>query len=597
MNFRKNVEKFEIEANVKLYKVGEHLLESIIGLPILNPSRVMSPIIYLYASVSARNIEAISTIKEKMIDDRFEKAFDFRNSKDTVPVANSTQVTIYLKNVFTQWSNIAAQNNIKIDDYLIAENNSILNDFSLIGQPIDDFQRFIDQYKLIEPYYIKNKEDSELAPFYKAELHNLYNQYSSVFSSDTIELFRELVEHSKIQAIFERMEKVIESIKEIILSEAPMAIATLADKFVASQNMQSEVANFLSAKEFEENILMQIKLTPSQTISEMIHFKDNSSVVKHRNGAYEVLPFNDIGLATQGLIDSAIEYKLRKKPKLAEFFRKRFSELCVDFVDVDIVIDTYLEHEQILKNMKFDFNLFKDKSFEVLDDAMHAKVHEYKIDRYAHVILSNKYKNLLTDKSLAIFKELYEGNIEEKTIQNLVGKKLAAIKTPEDFEYYLRKVANQFNDFNPDALMIKLEEFGIEPLLTENNIYVFEVTSFEQSTELGSNSWCISRSSSYFDNYTSNEARQFFIYDFNEPETSNESMIGITINKDGTFSTQHLKNDDYIRPNEFLSEIKKNLILKELEDYELDNELMEKYGLTDQCINEAKTKKIIKVTI
>jgi hypothetical protein len=212
--------------------------------------------------------------------------------------------------------------------------------------------------------------------------------------------------------------------------------------------------------------------------------------------------------------------------------------------------------------------------------------------------LSNKYKDLLTKDALESFKTLYDSKISEKELQSLIGKKLASIKTTEEFEKYLEKVINQFNGFNPEALTGKLAKMNIEPLLTENDIYVFEVKTFEESKALGSPSWCIARNDYHFNTYTSSEKRQFFIYDFNKSEKSNESMIGITLEKSGSFNTQHLKNDDYVSPTEFLKDIQKRLILKEVDQYRLDDVMKKNLGIEEPVVKpDSKNKKTIKASL
>jgi len=165
-----------------------------------------------------------------------------------------------------------------------------------------------------------------------------------------------------------------------------------------------------------------------------------------------------------------------------------------------------------------------------------------------------------------------ESGISKSVIQNLVGKKLAAIHTPEEFEKYLEKVIEHVSGFSEEALMNKLEGNGIQPVYNENNVIVFEVKTFEQSKSLGSPSWCISRNDYYFNDYTSNDSKQYFLYDFNRNEKDNQSMIGFTVQINGELRTQHAKNDDYHSVDEFLSKIVNKIIYTNKQDYQLDQE-------------------------
>lgn len=70
------------------------------------------------------------------------------------------------------------------------------------------------------------------------------------------------------------------------------------------------------------------------------------------------------------------------------------------------------------------------------------------------------------------------------------------------------------------------------------------VVDFEAAKNLGSQSWCLSRSENYFDSYTGDDSVQYFYFDFSKISKDNKSMIGFTINKYGELTNSHIKNDD-----------------------------------------------------
>jgi hypothetical protein len=384
-------------------------------------------------------------------------------------------------------------------------------------------------------------------------------------------------EVNQIEIIFEQLETLSASMRDSINEQNPNVLATMAYKFIQDPS--------------DESINKRIDFTASQKISSLVELKDGSLAVKYRNGEYTEVNLHDIERVTEELFESTIDYKLRKKPQLAKFMIGKFYEDKASFKSVDVVVETFLNNEQILKNAKFDFTPFIDKSFEAIDDAMHAKIHDYKIERYANSILSNKYKHFMTPQALVVFKELYEAKVSSSELQDLVGKKLAAIETPEEFKNYIMKVLNGKNQFSAEHLQVKLDQAGITPLLSHNNVMVFEVKSFEESKKLGSPSWCISREEYHFSSYTKDDKKQFFIYDFSKTSSNKESMIGITLNKNGTFSNQHLKNDDFVEPTDFLRDIQKRLIVKEVDRYALTDEFRRELGINSPTLkadNETK---------
>lgn len=87
----------------------------------------------------------------------------------------------------------------------------------------------------------------------------------------------------------------------------------MATKFVLSQSASlSDITNFLVTKNIEDQIKVQVQLTPSQNISGFVLFNDGSAAVKNRNGLYRDITVEEMGPMTHELIKSTIDYKFRK---------------------------------------------------------------------------------------------------------------------------------------------------------------------------------------------------------------------------------------------------------------------------------------------
>jgi hypothetical protein len=608
MNISENVSEIEKESILQKHNAGKYALSTMLNLPIADPEYVQHDIFYKFKAICERNAFSLLNLVDLSKSKKFDKVTPFdRNSRDAyIEEIIPAETLNYINNLYTQWTDIANKAGVKLSPEIQQDKESIINDFNEFAQHFEDYRTFVNKYRILEPLYIQNKYDADEEPFFREELDNLFNEYSRLLTQETCQIFFYnqtnygiSQDECFIPKLFVRINDSINQIKAEIKEQKPEAIASMATKFVLSQSSTlSDITNFLATKNIEDQIKTQVQLTASQSMSGVILFKDGSIAFKNRNGLYQDNSFIDISDITHELIKSTIDYKFRKKPTIGKLFIEKFEEDGGFFNSIDVVMNTYLDNETILKNMKFDLSLVIDKDFEALDDAMNASIRDYKIERYANTILSNKYKDLLTKDALESFKTLYDSKISEKELQSLIGKKLASIKTTEEFEKYLEKVINQFNGFNPEALTGKLAKMNIEPLLTENDIYVFEVKTFEESKALGSPSWCIARNDYHFNTYTSSEKRQFFIYDFNKSEKSNESMIGITLEKSGSFNTQHLKNDDYVSPTEFLKDIQKRLILKEVDQYRLDDVMKKNLGIEEPVVKpDSKNKKTIKASL
>jgi aminopeptidase-like protein len=64
------------------------------------------------------------------------------------------------------------------------------------------------------------------------------------------------------------------------------------------------------------------------------------------------------------------------------------------------------------------------------------------------------------------------------------------------------------------------------------------------------------------------------MYDFNRNEKDDESMIGFTIRTDGSMRTQHSKNDDYHKVDDYLQGIINKILYTEKDKYNLSQEVI-----------------------
>jgi len=127
-----------------------------------------------------------------------------------------------------------------------------------------------------------------------------------------------------------------------------------------------------------------------------------------------------------------------------------------------------------------------------------------------------------------------------KTYQDLYGESEALIK-------------NMSGGFNLEAIKKKIKDkkANIEVTLERPDLFVIRPIDYEASCALGSQSWCISYSKSYWDSYADVFSNQYFIYDFTKPISDKKSMIGVTVNPDGSFKASHFK-DDSSAPKDYI---------------------------------------------
>lgn len=334
-----------------------------------------------------------------------------------------------------------------------------------------------------------------------------------------------------------------------------MNLSSYADYIVNAD--ENDLSSFVKKKSIIDDLKLTIKLTGPK-YSELKIFSDNSILLTHKNG--EQTSYSDtLGYceAISNVIKNEFNEALKKYPTIA----KKFLEILdtnIGFADnAKLAMNTFLESHQILKSSKFnivdyfnnydlDSDPFRRKFFENLDDKMNAIIKTHKVKQFAESILSNKYRHLYNEESYSIFSDIFDAEINKSQLQNMIGKKIAFYKTPEQFNDGLRDVFEKLNGFHIEGYLAKAEEYKAKVISNEDNVLILQIENFEQSEKLGSTSWCISRQEYYFNSYTSDNNKQFFVYNFNLDSTDEDSMIGMTLHKDNSLYVAHSKFDEAI---------------------------------------------------
>lgn len=367
-----------------------------------------------------------------------------------------------------------------------------------------------------------------------------------------------------------------ESLKNVYQKFGNIASFCMADGYRDAFSSQS-AANFILQKKNKENIRESYEFSIGK-YKEIIRFKDNSFLAKDdKNNYIDILDNEDLRKVLYSIMESEIRYDLRKNPTLTKDFLRIFNKELDNYKDLNKVITNYLKNEDILKLCKY--NVVSDykeheknqKTFhsqmEKMDDRMHAIVREHKIKQLAHSIASNKYMHLYNDETYNLIGAIYDLKLENGVFQDYIGKKIAAYKTPEEFNEALLMFANAMGNFGSDAMYEKACEVNADVIFRDENSLIVQITDYDQSMALGSPSWCIVRDGGYFESYVEDGNRQYFIYDFTKIAADNASIIGITLHSNDDVYTAHLKNDDQIESDSPIVEKLVDIILKaELEE-------------------------------
>ena len=331
-----------------------------------------------------------------------------------------------------------------------------------------------------------------------------------------------------------------------------------------------------------DNFSILAKYSPSNgQYHSMIFFYDHSVLAqRHINGPFElVYDYKSIPSFVNEAFYQHLKNMTRKSPTISKYFlagyktlfdyyteeKKRSHYSRNLFVGCNNTIRDYYKHENILKLNNYNIlDVFDNPEdyeqwCERVSDKMYMVVKTHEISKYSKALFSNKYRHLYSDNLLTIFNELYRLKIPCSYIQDTVGKKMASFKTPDDLYAALENMLNLLDNFSFDMVMDNVKKVNADVISSDDNKLLIRINSFEQSTLLGSSSWCISREESHFLNYTGNNNQQYFMYDFNKQSRENDCLIGCTLGSNLKLKVAHYKNDQEIYEDECVDYIIKKV--------------------------------------
>lgn len=96
-----------------------------------------------------------------------------------------------------------------------------------------------------------------------------------------------------------------------------------------------------------------------------------------------------------------------------------------------------------------------------------------------------------------------------------------------------------------DDLLKKVNDLGVNIISDKDDLVILKIDNFEQSKELGSKDWAISRLEDYFHFYKRDDQNQYFAYDLTKKDDDRSALIGITMNEK-KFMTAHYSDCEYI---------------------------------------------------
>lgn len=263
-------------------------------------------------------------------------------------------------------------------------------------------------------------------------------------------------------------------------------------------------------------------------------------------------------------VKNKIEKKFSKHPTYRRHFIKMAEHEGFDLEVFEEVSDFIIRYKNLIKSKKIDLLALGD--LESIYDKVTEEIYKNEKRVYANSFFSKKYKKLLSWNNINALWEIKDSGYSRAAVQKVINK-MAKYKTPEELNEVLSQELENLNKFNMRETKNKLSPLqeGRDYLIVdenqENDTLIINICSYNASKILGSKNWCISTSSSMFNNYVGLQNKQFFLFDYRQKVESPMSMIGFTVDTDNKIIKHaHSKYDRAVKPNFLMLHLKQRNI-------------------------------------
>lgn len=345
------------------------------------------------------------------------------------------------------------------------------------------------------------------------------------------------------------------------------------------------IAATLRKKIYEEEDYNRINIEGKvyQTIYQL---GDRSvAITKKDNSIITADSPDDIMMKMYDLVKDHINQYFNKNPTLGKFFIDRLDNQSGGFYELASIMKKFKENKASLKAAGFDIfeftksyesdkvNLLNIGFLEDLNDEISKVLLDYNVKCFAESIASNKYRHLYDEETYKLFRAMYDDKVSREQLQKIVGTKIAAFDNPETFNEFLKATYQRITSFTLENIIEKSLLLDATIISHNDNKLIIQVEDFNQSKQLGSSSWCISRDEMYFNSYTKDNNFQYFIFDFNLIAKDEMSLIGITLDKDNEVYAAHSRFDDALEKNNPILKAYQNIIIDSRKDKKLEQSI------------------------
>jgi hypothetical protein len=195
-------------------------------------------------------------------------------------------------------------------------------------------------------------------------------------------------------------------------------------------------------------------------------------------------------------------------------------------------------------------------SFEKLED-LYDYLQNFEINQKTNQVikaLPSRTRQLVNNE----LKNLISLNTEySKSVKDFYSKKGGRYKDIQSLINDTKDYINNLKgDFNLESIKKKLEGLNVIITAESEELLLIQVLDYDASCKIGSKSWCIVTSESYWRNYVNEFTNQYFVYDFTKDISDKRHMIGFTVSPGDKISNAHWADDSSVRnPDQVIDEL------------------------------------------
>jgi hypothetical protein len=245
----------------------------------------------------------------------------------------------------------------------------------------------------------------------------------------------------------------------------------------------------------------------------------------------------------------------KKHPKWREVFLTWLAkDESIDIIELREAFSLLFKNKQLLSkeiNVEFAKSLLdhKDETTRKMVEKFHDKIkkvlHHKNKNKFIKSLKTVSYVHLFNKDVEKEINVILDNNISIPVLKKQFFTKLARFDSAEALLLSLKSFRDKNITWSRNHYLNKIQEenLGVSIISDSGNSLLIHVHNHKACAALGSQAWCIVDDEGTFKDYTEGLCRQMIYCNFNLGIDDPESLIGLTVDRDGLVESSYLKDD------------------------------------------------------